>query len=53
MTKGELIKTLEGLNDDAFIYIGISGEPGYYTPSFAVEKITGDDLQNEITFICN
>ena len=53
MTKGELIKALEGLDDDAQIMIEIPNEEVWnYNITGFCDKVTGDKLQNEITLVC-
>lgn len=52
MTKGQLIRELEGLDDDAQIYVGSADNPsGYYNIEYTCDKVTGNKLQNEITLI--
>ena len=54
MTKGELIKALEGLDDDARILIDCNDiDTGCLLDILYYEdKVTGDKLQNEITLVC-
>ena len=54
MTKGELIKALEGLDDDARIFIDCTDiDTGCLIDILYYEdKVTGDKLQNEITLVC-
>ena len=56
MTKKEVIKALEGLDDDAQVMIKIDDEwesgGRYYNVDSVDEKVVGDKLQNEITFYC-
>lgn len=50
MTKGELLKELEDLDDDAVIYITGCTETNEY---FCIRSvITGADIQNEVTLVC-
>ena len=56
MTKKELMKALEGLDDDAIIYISIPDEvcTGIATTNFYAPeeyKVVGDDVENEITLV--
>ena len=53
MTKAKLIKELEGLDDDAQIYVGIPDDPSVQLNiAYACDKVIGADVQNEITLIC-
>lgn len=53
MTKSELIKELEGLDDDAQIFVSVPDESGIcYNIKWAADKVTGDDVANEITLVC-
>ena len=53
MTKGELLKELEGLDDDAVIYItGCTETNEYFHIRGVTDKATGADVQNEITLVC-
>ena len=53
MTKGELLKILEGLDDEAHITIEVPNEEIWtYNITGFCDKVTGDKLQNEITLIC-
>ena len=54
MTKGELIKALEGLDDDARILIDCKDiDTGCLLDILYYEdKVTGDKLENEITLVC-
>lgn len=53
MTKGELLKELEGLDDDAVIYVtGCTETNEYFHIRGATDKVTGADVQNEITLLC-
>ena len=52
MTKGQLIKELQGLDDDAQILVGSADNPlGCWNIEYTCDKVTGDKLQNEITLI--
>lgn len=53
MTKAKLIKELEGLDNDAQIYVGVPDDPSVQMNiAYACDKVTGDKVQNEITLIC-
>lgn len=53
MTKEEILEAMVDLDDDAIVYVCIDGgEPGCYTPQEYCDKVTGNKIQNEITFIC-
>lgn len=51
MTKKELIEALEGLSDDALIYLEFQTMDECFIGqlSHVDNKVTGDDVQNEIT----
>lgn len=49
MTKGELIKNLEDLDDDA---TGCTETNEYFHIQGVTDKVTGADVQNEITLVC-
>lgn len=51
MTKGELIKALEGLDDNARIFIETE-ELNYLLDVIDVkDKVVGDDVENEVTLV--
>jgi hypothetical protein len=52
MTKKELLKELEGLDDDAIIFVYVKDDT-YYHIAGSVDKVTGVKMQNEITLICD
>ena len=53
MTKGELLKELEGLDDDAVIYVtGCTETNEYFHIRGVTDKVTGADVQNEVTLVC-
>lgn len=53
MTKGELLKELEGLDDDAVIYVtGCTETNEYFQICGVTDKVTGADIQNEVTLVC-
>ena len=55
MTKKEILESMADLDDDAIIYVHIPEESAdgvLYTPQYYEDKVTGNKLQNEITFIC-
>ena len=51
MTKKELLKELEGLDDDAIIFIYANDT--YYHIAGSEDKVSGVKMQNEITLICD
>ena len=51
MTKKELLKELEGLDDDAIIFI--YANDSYYHIAGSEDKVSGVKMQNEITLICD
>ncbi len=51
MTKKELLKELEGLDDDAIIFV--FANDSYYHIAGSEDKVAGVKLQNEITLICD
>lgn len=51
MTKKELLKELEGLDDDAIIFIYANDT--YYHIAGSEDKVAGVKMQNEITLICD
>lgn len=52
MTKGELIKILDGLDDEAQIYISTSDNDIYcYNIRGYCDKVTGDEVENEILLL--
>ena len=53
MTKGQLLKELEGLDDDANITVETPDNEYYlYNIGYTKDKVTGTDVQNEITLVC-
>ena len=53
MTKGQLLKELEGLDDDANITVETPDNECYlYNIGYTKDKVTGADVQNEITLVC-
>lgn len=53
MTKKEILEAMTDLDDDAIIYVAIDGgEPRCYIPIGYCDKVTGNKILNEITFIC-
>lgn len=52
MTKAELIKELEGLNDDAIIYVQAETDWHTYNIKYTCDRVDGTELQNEITLYC-
>ena len=51
MTKKELLKELEGLDDDAIIFVFANDT--YYHIACSDDKVAGVNMQNEITLICD
>ena len=51
MTKKELLKELEGLDDDAIIFV--YANDSYYHIAGSEDKVAGVKMQNEITLICD
>lgn len=52
MTKGELLKELEDLDNDAVIYVTGSTETNeYFHIREVTDKVTGADIQNEVTLV--
>lgn len=51
MTKGELIKALEGLDDNARIFIETEESDFLLDIINAKDKVVGDDVENEITLV--
>lgn len=52
MTKGELIKILDGLDDNAQIYVSTSDNDDYcYNITDYCDKVTDDGVENEITLL--
>ena len=51
MTKKELLKELEGLDDDAIIFV--YANDSYYHIVGSEDKVAGVKMQNEITLICD
>ena len=53
MTKGELLKELEDLDDDAVIYVtGCEETNEYFNIRWVRDKVTGTDVENEATLVC-
>ena len=50
-TKKELLKELEGLDDDAIIFVYANDT--YYHIAGTDDKVSGVKMQNEITLICD
>lgn len=50
MTKKQLLKLLEQVDDEAIVYVEI--DEGIYHILCATDIVTGDDVQNEITLVC-
>jgi hypothetical protein len=50
MTKKELLKELEGLDNDAIIFVYVNEQ--YYHIASCEDKVAGVKMQNEITLIC-
>lgn len=52
MNKGELIKILDGLDDESQIYISTSDNDDYcYNITGYCDKVTDDGVENEITLL--
>ena len=52
MTKGELLKALEGLDDDAVIRVSTCDNDIYcYNIRGYCDKVTGDEVENEILLL--
>ena len=51
MTKKDLLKELEDLDDDAIIFI--FANDSYYHIAGSEDKVSGVKMQNEITLICD
>ncbi len=51
MTKKKLLKELEGLDDDAIIFVYANDT--YYHIAGTDDKVSGVKMQNEITLICD
>lgn len=51
MTKGELIKALEGLDDNARILIETEYEYFLLDVIDVKDKVVGDDVENEVTLV--
>ena len=52
MTKGELLKMLEGLDDDAHILVsGIDEDCDLNIVGYK-DLVQGEDVQNEVTLVC-
>ena len=53
MTKRQLLKELEGLDDDANITVETPDNEYYlYNIGYTKDKVTGADVQNEATLVC-
>lgn len=52
MTKAQLIKELEGLDDDAIIYVQAETGLHTYNIKYTCDRVDGTELQNEITLYC-
>lgn len=52
MTKGELLKELEDLNNDAVIYVTGTETNEYFCICNVIDKVIGADIQNEVTLVC-
>ena len=52
MTKGQLLKEFEGLDDDAQIYIETPDSNVCFHVRYTKDKTTGADVENEITLVC-
>ena len=53
MTKGELLKELEDLDNDAVIYVtGCTETNEYFCICNVIDKVIGADIQNEVTLVC-
>lgn len=53
MTKGELLKELKDLDDDAVIYVtGCTETDEYFCIRNVIDKVTGADIQNEAVLVC-
>lgn len=50
MTKAELLKLLEQVDDDAIVYV--ETEEQIYHIRQAIDVVNDDDVQNEITLYC-
>ena len=51
MTKKELLKELEDLDDDAIIFVYANDT--YYHIAGSSDKVAGCKMQNEITLVCD
>jgi len=51
LTKKELLKELEGLEDDAIVFVYVNDS--YYHIASTEDKVAGCKMQNEITLICD
>lgn len=54
MTKSELLKELEDIDDDAQIFVFVPEFETEYCFNIKriVDKVTGEDVMNEITLVC-
>ena len=53
MTKCELLKELEYLDEDAILYVtGCTETNEYFHIRGVTDKVTGADVQNEVTLVC-
>lgn len=51
LNKKELLKELEGLEDDAIVFVCV--DDSYYHIVSTKDKVDGCKMQNEITLICD
>ena len=54
MTKKDLLNALEGLDDDAQVYVGVADEDMNMilgTLVSVTDKVTGPDVQNEVMLV--
>lgn len=52
MTKGQLLKEFEGLDDDAQIYVETPDSDIIFHVAYTEDKATGAEIENEITLVC-
>ena len=50
MTKKQLLELLKQVDDEAIVYI--ETDEGIYQIIGVTDIVTGDDVQNEITLVC-
>ena len=50
MKKKDIIEALEGLDDNADVFVSVKEDCLYHCIESYGEKVTGDGVQNEITF---